>query len=69
MKVTRLSRSFLFRRKILLALFASTCDSNSHGDGNSHSYANGDTNTDAVRRKMYSDASASLDAGASPVSG
>ena len=42
---------------------------NCHSDGNSHSLANGDTNTHAVRRKMYSDAAASSDSSASPVSG
>ena len=42
---------------------------NCHSDGNSHGLANGDTNPHAVRRKMYSDAAASSDSSASPVSG
>jgi hypothetical protein len=41
---------------------------NSHSNRNSHSHADGVTNTHAVRRKMYSDAAASSDSSASPVS-
>ena len=44
------------------------CDGNCHGDRNSHTHADGDANIDAVRRKMYSDAAASSDSSASPVS-
>ena len=42
---------------------------NCHGDRNSHTHADGDANIDTVRRKMYSDAAASSDSSASPVSG
>lgn len=45
----------------------SNCDGNCHSDRNSHSHADSVTNTDAVRRKMYSDAAASPDTSASPV--
>ena len=40
---------------------------NCHSDRNSHSHAHGDTNTDAVRRKVYSDAAASSNSSASPI--
>jgi hypothetical protein len=45
------------------------CDGNCHDDRNSHTHADGDANIDAVRRKMFSDAAASSDSSASPVSG
>ena len=40
---------------------------NWHGDRNSHTHADSDTNADAVRRKMYSDAAASSNSSASPI--
>ena len=40
---------------------------NCHSDRNSYTHADSDTNTDAVRRKMYSDAAASSNSSASPI--
>ena len=43
------------------------CHGNGNGNGNRNRFADGDTNTDPVRRKMYSDAAASSDSTASPI--
>ena len=47
----------------------SNSNSDCHCDGNSHRnrFAHGDTDTDPVRRKMYSDAAASSHSSASPI--
>ena len=45
----------------------SDCNSDSNSDGNSLSHADADTNTHAVRRKMFSDTAASSDSSPSPV--
>jgi hypothetical protein len=43
------------------------CDGNCDSDGNSYTHAHGDSNTDAVRRKVHADAAASSHSTASPV--
>jgi hypothetical protein len=45
----------------------SYCDCDCHGDRNCHTHADGDANTHAVRRKMFSDTAASSDSSPSPV--